>query len=54
LMCWPWRKAAEMDSGHHELVTPEKVLSEYNEDLILIWQTSVKLKPISLKSVIFL
>jgi len=25
------------DDGHRSLVTPEKVLSEYKEDLILIW-----------------
>jgi len=32
LKCGPWRKACE--DGHCSLVTPERVLSKYNEDLI--------------------
>jgi len=31
LMCGPWHKAAEMGLS---LMTPDRVLSEYNEDLI--------------------
>jgi len=33
-MCGPWRKAAEMGIAHS--VTPERVLSEYNKDLIIL------------------
>jgi len=35
LMCGPWRKAAELGTAHS--VIPERVLIEYNEDLILIY-----------------
>jgi len=34
LKCEPWRKAAELCNGHRSLVTPEKVISEYNKELI--------------------
>jgi len=41
-MCGPWRKAPEMGTAkalfHRSLVTPERVLNEYNEDLILIFE----------------
>jgi len=38
LMCGPWRKAVESAkrAHHRSLVTPERVLSEYNEDLIFL------------------
>jgi len=31
-----WALAQSRGDGHRSLVTPERVLSEYNEDLILI------------------
>jgi len=34
LKCGPWRKAAKM--VHRSLVTPERVLSENNEDSIFL------------------
>jgi len=30
-----WALAQSRGDGHHSLVIPERVLSEYNEDLIL-------------------
>jgi len=35
LMCGP--SAQSHGDGHRSLVTPERVFSEYNEDLILIY-----------------
>jgi len=32
-----WSLAHSRGDGHRSLVTPERILSEYNEDLILIW-----------------
>jgi len=38
-----WVLAQCRGDGHRSLVTPERVLSEYNEDLILIfWEPNVK------------
>jgi len=36
-----WAQAQSRGDGHRSLVTPERVLREYNEDLIfLIWLQS--------------
>jgi len=32
-----WAQAQSRRVGHHSLVTPERVLSEYNEDLIFMY-----------------
>jgi len=32
-----WALAQSLGDGHRSLVTPEKVLSEYNEDLIFLF-----------------
>jgi len=36
LMCGLWALAQSRGDGHHLLMTPETVSSEYNADLILI------------------
>jgi len=36
-----WAQAQSRRDGHHSLVTPDRVLSEYNKDLIFLFENNV-------------